>query len=155
MGLYHGGLICQELLQHSFLWAAVPPDCLLHPGLYGDSLLHCRPLLCCRELLLHAWSISCPPALTLGAAGLLLSLLSPSCWSTADFRFLNLLFQRHNQLHSWLGSGQWCVSRQESTVADSYLPCSIWAFLTEATPSASQLPEPCCVNLNKWTLKHK
>ncbi|XP_010717779.1 multidrug resistance-associated protein 1-like [Meleagris gallopavo] len=145
---------------NSFPWAAVPPDILLRPGLlhhctwrsaqcnahglYGDSLLHCRPLLCSRELLLHAWSISCPPALTLGAAGLLLSLLSASCWSTVDFPFLNLLFQRHNQLLLWLGSGQWCVSRQELIAAGSYLPCSsFWAFLTQATPSASQLPEPC------------
>lgn len=59
-------------------------------GLHGDVLLCCGPLLGCRELLLYAWSTSCPPgALTTEPAGLLLScfsILSASCCSV----FLNL-----------------------------------------------------------------
>ena len=83
-------------------------------GLQGDSLLHCGPLLGCRELLLCAWSTSCPfPMLTLVPIGLFLShfLTSPSQLLSHSFflPFLNLLSQRHNEHCSWLSSGQQLV----------------------------------------------
>lgn len=76
--------------------------------LQGHSLLQHGPILGCRECLLPACTISCPPpALTLVPAELLLYmllLLSPSCCCAAFFP-LNLPSQRHNQCHLWLSSG--------------------------------------------------
>lgn len=68
--------------------------------LQEDGLLLHGPLLGCRELLLHAWSISCPCTLTVVPAGLLLSfftLYSPTCCCAAVFPFFNLLSQRCSQ----------------------------------------------------------
>jgi len=73
--MIHGGLL------HGCAWRSVPCGAY---GLQGDDLLLHEPLLGCTELLLHAWSTSCPPfALTLVASGLLLishfSLPSAEC----------------------------------------------------------------------------
>lgn len=61
----------------------------------GWWLLHHGPLLgCCRELLLHTWSTSCPSAQALVTAGLFrthFSFLSLSCCCAAGFP-LNLLY---------------------------------------------------------------
>ena len=76
--------------------------------LHRDSLLLHGPLLDCRELLLHAWSTSCPPSvLTLGAVEPLphiFSLLSQLLLPTSFSPSLNLHSQRHNQHCSQLNS---------------------------------------------------
>lgn len=88
----HGLQLWPGLPRMGYPWA-VPPSALIHCWTVGSStvpcgdVLHvvpvvcrgtacsslCGPLLGHRELLLHTWSTSCPPpALILGAAGLLL-----------------------------------------------------------------------------------
>ena len=82
-------MVCASISPHPLLHCELLHGCTWRSvlcgaqGLQWDVLLFCGPLLGCRELLLHAWSTSCPPpALALGAAGTLLphlSPLSPNC----------------------------------------------------------------------------
>ena len=75
--------------------------------LQGNGLLLHGPLLGCRELLLCAWSIFCPPsALTWVPAGMfsLIPLLSQVLLCSSFPHVLTLLSQRHTQNCSWLSS---------------------------------------------------
>lgn len=82
------------------IWRSAPWDTC---GLQGDSLLFHRPLLGCRELLLCAWSTSCPPATLTSvsacrAASLTISRSSlPAAVTQQFFPSLNLPSQRHKR----------------------------------------------------------
>ena len=107
------------------------------------------------ELVLRAWSTSCPPAaLTLGAAGLVLTPLSQLLSHSSFFPFLQSAFPEAHPVSlpgSALASGR---SLLEPSGAGSDLTWgSFWALLPEATPAAPPQPNPSHVNPIQWEKK--
>ena len=110
--------------------------CSAH-GLQGDGLLFCGPLLRCRNLLLCAWSSSCPPsALTLVPAGLFShsSNSSSSCCCMELFSFLISALTRAQPSSLMAQFWQWQRSLLEPDGAGSRdsagLFCSLSCYQT-------------------------
>ena len=112
-----------------------------------DSLLHHGSLLGCRGLLLSAWSTSCPqPALTILAAGLLLSLHLLTSHQLLVCRFctfFSIIIQKHNHRHSCPSSSQQWVPFGAVGPGSDLIWATCWDILTEDIhPCCSLLPIP-------------